>query len=85
MTELRITLSERLAREAREAGLLSPQAIRTLLRQATRRKAALQSFMANAARVAAAGIAPLTETELQSEIRAARRARRSPRRAARRR
>jgi post-segregation antitoxin (ccd killing protein) len=81
MTELRITLPERLARDARKAGLLTPQAIRTLLRQAMRRKAAARAFLENAERVAAAGIRPLSEDEIQAEIDAARKARR--RRAAR--
>jgi post-segregation antitoxin (ccd killing protein) len=81
MTELRITLPERLARDARKAGLLTPRAIRTLLRQAMRRKAAARAFLENAERVAAAGIRPLSEDEIQAEIDAARKARR--RRAAR--
>lgn len=85
MTELRVTLSERLARDARKAGLLSPQAVRSLIRQATQRKAALAKFLENADRVAAAGVPPMSEDALQAEIDAVRKARRSTRRAARRR
>jgi len=85
MTELRVTLSARLARDARKAGLLSPQAVRLLIRQATRRKAALEKFLENADRVAAAGVPPMAEDALQAEIDAVRKARRSTRSAARRR
>jgi post-segregation antitoxin (ccd killing protein) len=83
MTELRVKLPERLARDARDAGLLSPPAIRALLRQAMRRKAAAQRFLENAGRVAAAGVPALSEDEIQAEIEALRTARRKPRRAAR--
>lgn len=83
MTELRVKLPERLARDARDAGLLSPRAIRALLRQAMRRKAAARSFLENAARVAAAGVPALSEDQVQAEIEALRKSRRRPRRAAR--
>ncbi len=83
MTELKVTLPDRLAREARKAGLLSTQAIQELLREAMRRLAA-RAFLANAERVAAAGVPPMTGDEIQAEIAAVRRARRrrgaSPRR-----
>lgn len=82
MTELKLTLPDALAREAREAGLLTAKAIEALLRDAMRRKAA-RAFLANAERVAAAGIAPLSDAEIQTEIEAVRKARR-PRRANRR-
>lgn len=81
MTELKVTLPDRLAREAREAGLLSPKAIRRLLREAMRRRAAAREFLSVADRVAAAGIAPLSEEEIQAEVDAARKARRARRRA----
>jgi len=85
MTELKLTLPDRLAREAREAGLLSPKAIKTLLREAMRRRAAAREFLAVADRVAAAGVAPMTAKEIQAEVDAVRKARRrrrgaSPRR-----
>ena len=53
-----------------------------MLRDAMRRKAA-RAFLANAKRVAAAGIAPLSDAEIQVEVEAVRKARR-PRRANRR-
>ena len=80
MTELKVTLPDRLAREARKAGLLSTKAIQELLREAMRRRAA-RAFLVNAERVAAAGVPPMTGDEIQAEIDAVRRARR-PRRGA---
>lgn len=85
MTELKVTLPDRLAREAREAGLLSPKAIKTLLREAMRRRAAAREFLAVADSVAAAGVPPMTEEEIQAEIDAVRKARRRRGRAAHRR
>jgi len=85
MTELKLTLPDRLAREAREAGLLSPKAIQRLLREAMRRRAGACEFLSVADRVAAAGVPPMSEEEIQAEVDAARKARRrrrgaSPRR-----
>jgi hypothetical protein len=82
MTELKVTLPDRLAREAREAGLLSPKAIQRLLREAMRRRVAAREFLSVAERVAAAGVPPMTEDEIQAEIDAARKARRRRRGAA---
>jgi hypothetical protein len=81
MTELKLTLPDRLAREAREAGLLTPRAIQRLLREAMRRRAAAREFLSVADRVAAAGVPPLTEEEIQAEVDAVRKARRARRRA----
>jgi hypothetical protein len=85
MTELKVTLPDRLAREAREAGLLSAKAIKRLLLEAMRRRAAAREFLAVADRVVAAGVPPMSEEEIQAEVDAVRRARRrrrgaSPRR-----
>jgi hypothetical protein len=76
MTELKVTLPDRLAREAREAGLLSPKAIRGLLREAMRRRAAAREFLSVADRVAAARVPQMTEEDIQAEVDAARKARR---------
>ena len=84
MTELKITLPDRLASEAREAGLLTPRAIQSLLRAAMRRRAATRTFLANADRVAAAGVRPMTEEDIRAEVVAARKARRRDRAAPRR-
>jgi hypothetical protein len=84
MTELKITLPDRLASEAREAGLLTPRAIRSLLRAAMLRRTATRNFLANAERVAAAGVRPMSEEEIQAEVVAARKGRRRDRAAPRR-
>jgi len=82
MTELKVTLPDRLAREAREAGLLSPKAIQRLLREAMRRRAAAREFLSVADRVAEAGVPPMSAEEIQAEVDAARKARRARQRAA---
>jgi len=81
MTELKVRLPARLAREAGEAGLLTPKAIQRLLRDAMRRRAAVREFLSVAARVADAGVPALSEEEIQVEVGAARKARRARRRA----
>jgi len=84
MTEFKLTLPDSLARKAREAGLLTPKAIQTLLREAMRRREAARAFLGNADRVATAGIAPMSEEQIQVEVAAARKARRRDRAAPRR-
>ena len=76
MTELTVTLPDRLARDARKEGLLTPKAIKRLLREAMRRRAAGREFLAIADRVAAAGVPPMSEEEIQAEVDAVRKARR---------
>jgi hypothetical protein len=71
-------LPERLAREALAAGLLSPKALRGMVRDAMRRRAA-QTLLAGAARASAAGRKPLSMKEIQSEVNAIRRERRAKR------
>ena len=82
MTTVEVKLTERLARDARKAGLLSTEAIERLLREAIRKRAA-QAFLAVSGRVAAAGVAPMSEAEIQAEVNAVRKERgeRSPRKA----
>ena len=65
MTELKLTLPDSLARDARKAGLLTPKAIGELLREAIRRRAA-RAFLSNAQRVAEAKIPPMSEEEIQA-------------------
>ncbi len=78
MTTLEVKLPERLARDARKAGLLSAKAIEELLREAIRKRAA-QAFLAVAERVEAAGIPPMSEEEIQIEVNAVRKAKRQAR------
>jgi hypothetical protein len=61
-----------LAREAQAAGLLAPEALSDLLKDAMRRRA-VQDFLAGVAR----GRKPLSMSVLQSEVKAVRRARRN--------
>ena len=73
--ELKVNLPDTLANEARAAGLLTPQAIERLLREAVRSKAVNELFEA-ADRMAAANIPPMTMQEIQVEVDAVRKARR---------
>jgi hypothetical protein len=79
--ELKVNVSDRLAREALAAGLLTPQALADLLKDAVRRQAA-QTLLAGAARATAKGGKPLSMDEIQAEVDAVRKVRRGRRQAA---
>lgn len=72
--ELKLNLPDRLAREAQAAGLLTPEALAQLLKDAMRRRAG-QALLAGAARATAAGSKPMSMKEIQAEVNAVRRAR----------
>ena len=74
--ELKLNLPDRLAREAQAAGLLTPEALSDLLKDAMRRRAA-QALLAGAARASASGSTPLSMDEIQAEVKAVRRTRKS--------
>ena len=74
--EMKLTLSERLAKEAQAAGLLNPKAIEKLLREAVRRQA-LRQFLSVPDRVAAAGVPPMSLDEIQEEVNEVRKAKRA--------
>lgn len=76
--ELTVDLPDRLAREARAAGLLTSRALAELVRQAMRRRAA-QSLLAGAARATASGSKPVSLEAIQAEVDAVRRVRRASR------
>ena len=76
--ELKLDLPERLARDAQAAGLLTPQALRAMLKDAVQRRAA-QALLAGAARGSAAGTRPLSMKDIQAEVAAVRGERRSRR------
>ena len=76
MTKLQIELPDTTVQAARAAGLLTPQALDRLLTQALRRRAAANSLLLIADRVAAEGIAPMSMQEINAEVKAARSARR---------
>jgi hypothetical protein len=72
MTRIQIELPDATAQAAREAGLLTPQALERLLTEALRRKQAADSLLSIADRVAAAGIEPMSMEEINAEVKAAR-------------
>lgn len=65
--EVKLDLPESLAKEAQQAGLLTPQAIETMLREAVRSRR-IARLMEARRNVDAAGISPLTIEEIQAEI-----------------
>jgi hypothetical protein len=75
MTTIQIELPEATAQAAREAGLLTSQALERLLNEALRRRQAADSLLSIANRVAAAGIEPMSMEEINAEVKAARAAR----------
>ena len=70
--ELTVKLPDPLAKEAQAAGLLGPQAIEKLLREAIERRKQIDSFFATVDRLRAANIPPMSEEEIQAEIDAVR-------------
>jgi len=72
MTTIQIELPDATARAARDAGLLTPQALERLINDALRRKQAADSLLSIADRVAAAGIPPMSMEEINAEVKAAR-------------
>lgn len=76
--ELKLSLPERLAKEAQAAGLLTPEAITQLVKEAVRRRAG-QALLDAAERMAKADIPPLSMEEIQAEVDAVRQARKTDR------
>ena len=72
MTTIQIELPESTAQAAREAGLLTPQALNRLLTDALKRQQAADSLLSIADRVANAGIVPMSIEEINAEVKAAR-------------
>jgi hypothetical protein len=81
MTKIQIELPDDTAQAARDAGLLTPEALERLLTEALRRKQAADSLLSIADRVAAAGIEPMSMEEINAEVKAARAERRRKQRA----
>ena len=73
--EIKLSLPDSLIKKAKKAGLLNAPAIEALLREAMRKRA-LDRFLQTAERVAAAGVPPMSEEEIQAEIDAVRKAKR---------
>jgi negative regulator of replication initiation len=74
--EVKLDLPEQLARDAQAAGLLTPNALTSLLRDALRRQAAI-ALLEGAGRASDAGSEAMTMDEIQQEVNAIRRARRA--------
>lgn len=74
--ELKLNLPDRLAREAQAAGLLTPDALAQLLKDAMHRRAG-QALLAGAARATQSGSKALSMKEIQAEVNAVRHARKS--------
>ncbi len=65
--DLKLELPDRVAREAEEAGLLSPRGLAKLIREGVRREA-FKRIAEGAERVRAAGIPPMSMMEIQQEV-----------------
>ena len=76
MTTIQIELPDATAQAAREAGLLTPQALERLLIDALECRQAADALLSIADRVAAAGIEPMSMDEINAEVTAARAQRR---------
>ena len=72
MTKIQIELPDATAQAARDAGLLTSDALERLLNDALKRKQAADSLLSIADRVAAAGIPPMSMEEINAEVKAAR-------------
>ncbi|MDO9461797.1 MAG: hypothetical protein Q7N95_17010 [Alphaproteobacteria bacterium] len=72
MTRIQIELPDATAQAARDAGLLTPEALSRLFNEALRRKEAADALLSIADRVAAAGITPMSMEEINAEVKAAR-------------
>ena len=70
MTTLEISLPDSLAEEAKAAGLLAPEAIEQMVREAIRRRA-MEELKQAMDRMAAVDGPVMTPKEIQEEIRAA--------------
>lgn len=73
--QFKLELPDEIAKEATEKGLLTSEAISTLLREELRKRR-VDDLFAAADRLASAQGAPLTTEEIEAEIAAARRERR---------
>jgi len=76
MAKVEIELPDATARAARQAALLTSEALQRLLTDAIRRRQAPDALLAIAERVAAIGIEPMSMEEVDREVRAVRAERR---------
>jgi hypothetical protein len=73
--ELKLNVPDRLAQDAAQMGLLSPESLQAMLREAVRNRRIAQLAQARQ-RVAEAGIAPMSLEEIHEEVNAVRAERR---------
>ena len=78
--QLKLTLPDELAKQARAAGLLKSEAIVAMLREQLKQQAG-KELRAMMDKLAASNIPPMSEEEIQAEIDAVRKARKAGRRA----
>ncbi|MSQ72666.1 MAG: hypothetical protein EXR27_15460 [Betaproteobacteria bacterium] len=71
MAELTVTLPDELARKAQEAGLLNSEGVERALREALKREAG-RRLLEIADRLQTASIPPMSEEELNAEVKAVR-------------
>jgi len=67
MTTLTIDLPDKLIKEAKNAGLLAPNAIEAMLRETLRHRATNELFIA-ADKLAGSSFPPMTMEEIQEEV-----------------
>ena len=72
MTKVQIELSDATALAAREAGMLTSEALERLLTDAIKRRRAADTLLTIADRVTEAGIEPMSMEEIDSEVKAVR-------------
>ena len=77
MTTIQIELPDATAQAARDAGLLTSQALVRLLNEALKRRQAADSLLSIGDRVAEAGIPSMSMDEINAEVKAARAERRA--------
>jgi hypothetical protein len=76
VAKIEIELPDATAKAAKEAGLLTPQALDRLLTDAIRRRQAADALLAIADRVASAGVEPMSMEDIDAEVKAVRASRR---------
>ena len=72
MTKIEIELPDNTAEAAREAGLLTPEALDRLLTLALKRKEAADRLLSVAVQVERTGAPPMSSEEIDAEVKAAR-------------
>ena len=77
MTTIQIELPDATAQAARDAGLLTSQALVRLLNEAIKRRQAADALLSIADRVVEASIPPMSMDEINAEVKAARAERRA--------